>query len=116
MRRGAGALGWMLLGAVMTASQPGCCRPVFSGPCGGRPVMPGPIVVRCPLNCPPYDPEQYGCGPRDRFFVTREYKGWGPPPAGPPRPYHLVPPTAGALQAPAVPTLAASPGVPCPAF
>ncbi len=62
----------MLLGAIMVTGLTGCW-------------------VRYPLNCPPYDPAQYGCGPRDPYFVMREYKGfvWGNPGS---QPYYVAPP------------------------
>jgi hypothetical protein len=68
--------------------------------------------VRYPLNCPPYDPAQYGCGPRDPYFVMREYKGpiWANPGS---RPYYVVPPYAPMWYAPpAPPQVCVSPRVP----
>jgi hypothetical protein len=62
----------MLLGALVVTGLTGCW-------------------VRYPLNCPPYDPAQYGCGPRDPYLVMREYKG---PMCGNPgsQPYYVAPP------------------------
>jgi hypothetical protein len=50
-------------------------------------------VVRYPLNCPPYDPAQYGDGPGHSYCVTRSSYGFvGHLP--PPQPYAVAPPHA----------------------
>ena len=50
-----------------------------------------------PLNAPPYDPTQWGWGPRDRFYVTRSYYGFAKDYPGV-HPYRMVPPGAGPYQ------------------
>lgn len=53
--------------------------------------MSGCFNCRVPLNCPPYDPEQYGQGPRVPYYVTRSYYGKPEFYRGP-QSYNLAPP------------------------
>jgi hypothetical protein len=58
--------------------------------------------ARYPLSCPPYDPAQYGPGPRDPYYVARGYVG--PNCANPGTgPYYLAPPWRGIWDAPPCP-------------
>jgi hypothetical protein len=73
--------------------------------------------VRCcvPLNALPYEPAQWGWGPRDRFCVTRSYYGFAKDYPGV-RPYRMVPPGAPARLASAGPACAVCGPTPMPAW
>ena len=91
-REGAGISGllmraFFLTAAMMSAALSGCMR------------------CSIPLNAPPYDPTQWGWGPKERFCVTRSYYGFAKDYPGT-RPYRMVPPGA---QAPLTPA-----GLTCP--
>jgi hypothetical protein len=66
-----------------------------------------------PLNCPPYDPAQFGCGPRCPYTVERSY--YGLPCYNPgPRPYYVVPPYAQCGNNPYAPSVFDGPVYPGP--